>query len=73
MAHDVELGIASPVPIGNVDVSLKVKKDGRLVGTLHVSRGGADYIPSHGRQRYELSWTQFHDALKAAGVPKPKR
>jgi hypothetical protein len=37
MAHDVELGIAAPVPIGNVDVSLKVKKDGRLLGTLQLA------------------------------------
>jgi hypothetical protein len=72
MAHGVELGIASRVPIGNVDVSLKVKKDGRLLGTLHISRDGADHIPSHGRQHFELTWTQLHEALKANRTPKPK-
>jgi len=61
--HDVALKIAHDLPVGNVDVEIVVRRGGKLLGTVTVSRGGIDWKPSRARSSYTLNWTQFADLM----------
>lgn len=57
--HDVSLQVSHPIPIGKVDIEIPVRKGGRLLGTLTVSRGGLDWKKAFARQSVSVTWTQF--------------
>jgi hypothetical protein len=70
--HEVQLQVAHPIQIGNVDVELPVTKDRRLLGKLQVSQGGVNWIPSRSRTKYVLSWAKLGELFKEHGDPVQK-
>jgi hypothetical protein len=43
----------------NRDVEFLVYRDGKKLGTLKISRGSLDWIPSNGTVTRYLSWSDF--------------
>lgn len=66
--HEVQLKIAHPVSVGNVDVEIPVKRDGKPLGRLKISKGGIDWIPSpKSKSGYRLDWAEFDTAMQEKG------
>jgi hypothetical protein len=70
--HEVELSLAQSIPIGNVDAALSVKKGGRTLGKLQMSRGNVNWVPSGSQSKYVLDWKTLGDLFKQHGVREPK-
>ena len=63
MAHHVAFKIPA-TPLSKVDVEFVIKKDEEVLGTLHLSKGGADWYPKHAKTPHHMNWTQFANALE---------
>jgi hypothetical protein len=46
-AHKVSMQVSHEIPIGNVDITLPVRKGTKLLGTLTISQGGVDWKKAH--------------------------
>ena len=56
--HKVTLGIPG-FQLGRSDLTLKVAVDGRILGTLMVSKGSLDWRPRGARLTYSATWEDF--------------
>ncbi len=69
--HELTLRIEHAIPVGNVDLEIPVKVDGRPYGRLKISRGGVDWLPSPAQKAsYALSWEQLAELMQAQGRKK---
>jgi hypothetical protein len=68
--HSVTLEIANEIEVGNVDLKIRIRRDGDRFGTLTLSRGSIDWKPrkaKRGKQsETRLSWTDFDAVMKDA-------
>jgi hypothetical protein len=69
--HDVELKVGHAISIGNKDIELPVKRDGKAFGRLRISTGSIDWVPA-GKQKagYWLDWATFADVMAKHGWTK---
>lgn len=69
--HEVSLEIEHAIQVGNVDVKLPVKVDGRPLGRLKISKGGVDWLPSpNSKTSYTMTWARFAEFMQENGRPK---
>lgn len=69
--QEVALLIAHEIPIGNVDIELPIKIDGKPLGRVKISKGGIDWVRSpRSRTRYTLSWAELAGLMEAQGHKK---
>jgi hypothetical protein len=59
--HDIEMDLPSHKVV-NTDVDVVVKSDGRMLGTVMISKGSIDWRPGRASSLYTMSWERF-DAL----------
>ena len=54
--------------LGRADTILKVKKDGKLLGTIHISHGAFEYRSSGWaeKNRIKINWVDFHNLILGA-------
>lgn len=68
--HSVSLEIQKEIEVGNVDLKIRVKRDGRRFGTLTISKGTIDWRPVNAKRgkkgETQLSWVDFDAAMKEA-------
>lgn len=65
--HRVELTIPNAIDmVGITDVVFRVTSDGRLLGTVRISRGAIDFTRSGGR-RFRLDWDRFARLIEDEG------
>jgi len=65
--HRVEVSIPNAIEmVGIADVVFRIRADGRLVGTVRISRGAIDFTKSGGK-RFRLSWDRFADLIEQEG------
>ncbi|NLR63822.1 hypothetical protein HGH92_05865 [Chitinophaga varians] len=52
--------------IGRADATFKVKVDGKLIGTIHISHGAIEYQPNGWMKRNSIrkKWTEFDRLMK---------
>jgi hypothetical protein len=62
--HQVDLKIPHNIALSNVDHSLRVKRNGTLLGVLTISKGGIDWKRAHARGSVSMSWKAFADLMK---------
>lgn len=58
MAHKVSMRQPKDTVV-NRDVEFMIYKNNRKLGTLRISRGSIDWIPSNGTVARYLSWSDF--------------
>jgi len=64
MTHSVLLNLAL-VDLKKSDSSIIIKRDGKALGTITISKGSIDYYPrSRKVNAISLNWTQFDDLMK---------
>lgn len=67
MAHEVILGFTSKI-VSNKDVTFDIKKDGKKLGTVLVSKGNIEWVPSgNSVNKKRLSWTKFAELMESEG------
>jgi hypothetical protein len=64
MAHKVAVTLPSR-ELGHSDVSFAVDKDGKLFGTLRVSKGGVDWTPSQKQTSITKTWAELEKFFAA--------
>ena len=70
MAHEVKINLQSML-VQRQDVEVEVKKDGGKLGTILISQGNIEWLPSGNHvNKYNLSWTQFSEFMEEHGIPK---
>lgn len=75
MAHSVLLDINTKFVL-NKDVKVEVHNDDGKIGTLLISKGNIEWLPSpKSVNKHRLSWVKFAELMVAQGKPartKPK-
>jgi hypothetical protein len=68
--HDVSLNITRPIPVGNVDIEIPVRRNGRAFGRVKISKGSVDWLPALKSKRgYWLEWGEFAKFMAEHGNP----
>jgi hypothetical protein len=65
--HEVGLDVNRLVTVGNVDVEIPVKADGKTLGRLRISKGGVDWKPARKQRPYRMTWERFAAVMEAEG------
>lgn len=69
--HTVGLNIKHGITVQKVDVELPVTADGRLLGTVRISKGGIDWVPAYSRTAgFALGWKRFDKLMRDNGRAK---
>ena len=71
MAHDVWFTVPQR-DLGKADVEFYVKRDGKVVGTLNVSKGSVVWFPSGTSYGHKLGWGDF-DLLMKGNAPRVEK
>ena len=67
MAHEVTLDIATKFVL-HKDVKIEVKTDAGKLGTLLISKGNVEWLPSgNSVNKKRLSWSKFAELMEAQG------
>lgn len=67
MAHEVTLDIATKFVL-HKDVKIEVKKDGRKLGSVLVSKGNIEWLPvGNSVNKKRLSWGKFAELMDSEG------
>jgi hypothetical protein len=67
MAHEVTMDISTKFVL-HKDVTIDVKKDGRKLGTVLISKGNIEWVPSgNSANKKRLSWAKFAELMVAEG------
>jgi hypothetical protein len=66
MQHQVTLKKMPELEIGNSDLELCVKTGGKKLGTLKISRGNLEWLPSNKSVRsHKRTWREFADLMQS--------
>lgn len=69
MAHEVTLGITTKFVL-HKDVKFEVKSNGKKLGTLLISKGNVEWLPSGASvNKKRLTWSAFAKLIEGKGKP----
>ena len=69
-SHEVSFSIPQKLVLAK-DVEFSVKSDGAKLGTLLISKGNIEWVPSSKSvKKYRLSWENFAKLMENAGTMK---
>jgi hypothetical protein len=72
--HKVKLNTTDNIDVGNTDFCFAVFMDGSKLGTLKISRGAVDWLPTgRSTSHYALSWEELNDLMTEQGHKKTRR
>ena len=67
MAHEVTMDVSSKFVL-HKDVSVEIKKDGKKLGTVLISKGNIEWVPSgNSVNKKRLSWSKFAELMEQEG------
>ncbi|NWB26321.1 hypothetical protein [Pseudomonas gingeri] len=70
MAHEVKVNLQSKL-VQRQDIEVEVKKDGGKLGTILISKGNIEWVPSGNHvNKHRLSWTQFATLMEEQGAQR---
>jgi hypothetical protein len=59
-----------PLEIGRADISLAVKRNGRILGELKISNGSAVWFPNGNTYGYKLGWSKLAELFEDHGTKR---
>ena len=72
MEHKVKLNLNANV-VGPKDISIEVSGDGKKLGTVLISKGNIEWLPSpKSKNKHRMTWTKFAEMMTAGKVAKAK-
>ena len=67
MAHEIVLNLATKVVL-HKDIEVEVRKDGKGLGTLLISKGNLEWLPAgNSVNKKRLAWSKFAELMEAEG------
>ena len=67
MAHEVTMDISTKFVL-HKDVTVDVKKNGRKLGVVLISKGNIEWLPAgNSVNKKRLSWTRFSELMSSEG------
>lgn len=66
MEHNVKFTVPKR-PLGNVDIEFDVKRDGKTLGTLKVSKGDVEWRPRNFQYGFHLDWDELDSLMQTHG------
>jgi hypothetical protein len=72
MAHKVNVTLPSR-DLGRADAIFDVKRSGKGLGALHVSRGSVVWFPVGTSWGHKMGWVEFGELMKDHGTRTEKR
>ena len=67
MAHEVTMDISTKFVL-HKDVTVEIKKDGYKLGTVLISKGNIEWVPSGNyANKKRLSWSKFAAIMEVEG------
>jgi len=68
--HDVNMNFHSKI-VSKKDVEFDIKSDGKKLGTLLISKGNIEWVPSgNSKNKRRLSWEKFAELMTNDGSEK---
>ena len=64
--HRATLSIPHEINLGTTDIEVVIRKDGRKFGTVKISMGPIDWVPSRSAPRY-MNWGTFARLMNEQG------
>ena len=61
--HDIRFSIPDR-ELGKADIEFKVKKAGKLFGTLRVSKGSIVWLPKDTTYGHKIGWNKFDEVMR---------
>jgi hypothetical protein len=66
----VLLNVSRAIPVGNVDIEVAVRRNGRAFGRVKISKGSIDWMPANkSKTAYYLDWSEFARFMAQDGHP----
>jgi hypothetical protein len=62
--HDVRFSIPER-ELGKADIEFKIKKAGKLFGTLRVSKGSIVWLPKDTTYGHKIGWKMFDEIMQS--------
>jgi len=62
--HDVRFSIPER-ELGKADIEFKIKKAGKLFGTLRVSKGSIVWLPKDTTYGHKIGWKKFAEVMQS--------
>ena len=72
MAHKVTMTVP-PREVKRADATFTVERDGKMFGTLEVSRGSLVWFPPYTQSGLKVSWEKFHQLMEENATRVEKR
>ncbi len=72
MAHKVRMDLPER-ELGRSDALFKVKKNGKMFGTLAISNGSVVWYPRYTSYGYKMGWSKFDQVMKSEATRFEKR
>ncbi|MEG0861824.1 MAG: hypothetical protein RSG79_19690 [Pseudomonas sp.] len=70
MAHEVSVNLHQNIVLSK-DIEVEVKADGSKLGTILISKGNIEWVPSRNSvNKHRLTWKQFATLMESEGKPK---
>ena len=68
MANKVDVEVAGVLPVNNTDFKVTITRDNKKLGTLLISKGNAEWVPSGNHvNKYRLDWRKFAQLMQEHG------
>ena len=68
--HDVSLNVTKPIPVGNVDIEVTVRRNGRAFGKVKISKAAIDWMPANkSKTAYYLDGSEFAKVMAEYARP----
>jgi hypothetical protein len=67
MAHTINMQMPK-TPVNISDVEFRIKQDGKLLGTLNISKGNLEWVPAgHSKRKFKVRWGTFDALMRQHG------
>ncbi|MBU3068537.1 hypothetical protein KOI40_01835 [Aestuariicella sp. G3-2] len=68
MANEVRVKMSGELEIKNSDMEVIIKKNGKKLGTVLISKGNIEWLPAgNSVNKFRLGWGRFAEFMSEAG------
>lgn len=72
MAHDVQFSLPQR-SLGPTDIEFAIKKDGKMLGTLKISKGAVVWFARGTSYGHKMSWSKFDKMMQENASQQEER
>lgn len=65
--HEINMTMPSKIVL-NKDIEFEIYSDGLKIGTLKISKGSLEWLPSNHQYGYHCNWEKFNELMVENGI-----